>query len=132
MAKQQLTKTRPGAISTKVAPASANKKAAPASKKGPRPKHVPQRTCIACRTTDSKRGLIRLVRTPEGQVEIDETGKKGGRGAYLCRTRECWEIGLAKKALDNALKMTIDPDTRARLKSFGDTLPEKSAIEAEE
>lgn len=129
MSKQQLTKAKPG-VTTNAAPASPNKKAASA-KKGPRPKHIPQRTCIACRSTDTKRGLIRLVRTPEGQVEIDETGKKAGRGAYLCRTRECWEIGLAKKALDNALKITINPETRASLKSFGETLPEKSAIEAE-
>jgi hypothetical protein len=45
-------------------------------KKMLRPKHIPQRTCIACRTHDAKRGLLRLVRTPEGIVEIDETGKK--------------------------------------------------------
>ncbi len=101
------------------------------TKKGPRPKHVPQRTCIACRTTGAKRGLLRLVRTPENLVEIDEGGKKAGRGAYLCKTRECWEIGLGKKALDNALKMTIDPESRAKLKNFGDTLPVRSATEVE-
>src|SRR5947209_1216587 len=100
MAKQATIKAKQKAI-TSAAPA----KAPALGKKGPRPKHVPVRTCIACRTSDAKRGLIRLVRTPEGSVEIDETGKKAGRGAYLCRVRECWEIGLAKKALDNALKM---------------------------
>ncbi len=101
------------------------------SKKGPRPKHVPQRTCIACRSHDVKRGLQRIVRTPQGTIELDETGKKNGRGAYLCRTRECWEIGLGRKALDNALKVSLDPETRARLKSFGESLPGRSAIPAE-
>src|SRR5688572_21393040 len=48
--------------------------------KGQRPKHVPQRTCVACREIDAKRGLIRLVRTPEGTVDVDPTGKRAGRG----------------------------------------------------
>jgi hypothetical protein len=91
-----------------------------------RPKHVPQRTCIACRSSDAKRQLLRIVRTPDGQVEIDPTGKKNGRGAYLCKIKGCWEIGLNKKALDNALKITIDPQTRAKLKAFGAELPEKA------
>jgi predicted RNA-binding protein YlxR (DUF448 family) len=125
---KQSTKTKPGSTS-EAAPVTTKQQAS--GKKGSRPKHVPQRTCIACRSTDAKRQLIRLVRTPEGQVEIDETGKKNGRGAYLCRTRECWDIGLAKKALDNALKITIDPENRARLKAFGETLPERSAVEVE-
>src|SRR4051812_22477496 len=85
-------------------------------KNGPRPKHVLQRTCIACRSHDAKRGLVRIVRTPTGTVEVDETGKKNGRGAYLCRIGECWETGLARKALENALKVPLDPETRARLK----------------
>lgn len=96
--------------------------------KGPRPKHVPQRTCVACRTHDAKRGLVRLVRTPEGAVEVDEIGKKNGRGAYLCRVRECWEVGLAKKVLDSALKVTISPEDRAKLKVYGESLPERSAV----
>ena len=94
-----------------------------------RPKHVPQRLCIACRSHDTKRGLVRIVRTPQGTVELDETGKKNGRGAYLCRTRECWDIGLSRKALDNALKTQIDPENRAQLQSFGEKLPEKSATD---
>ena len=51
--------------------------------RGPRPKHVPQRTCIACRKVAGKRGLVRLVRTAEGNVEVDPSGKQAGRGAYL-------------------------------------------------
>jgi predicted RNA-binding protein YlxR (DUF448 family) len=111
----------------------ANNKAAPKPNKlkGPRPKHVPQRTCIACRTNDSKRGLLRLVRTPEGRVEVDETGKKAGRGAYLCKVKECWQAGLEKKYLENALKISIDQETKLKLREFGNTLPERSAVEVE-
>ncbi len=99
--------------------------------KGIRPKHVPQRTCIACRSHDAKRGLVRVVRTPEGVVEVDETGKKNGRGAYLCRNRQCWETGVGRKALDNALKIQIDSESRTRLKSYGESLPERSAADVE-
>ena len=115
--------------------ASTNQKSVTSAKvkvqKGMRPKHVPQRTCIACRSHDAKRGLVRVVRTPEGTVEVDETGKKNGRGAYLCRYRDCWEAGVARKALDNALKIQIDPESRIRLKSYGESLPERSAADVE-
>ena len=110
-------------------PAARPKKAA----KGPRPRHIPQRMCIACRTTDAKRQLQRIVRTPEGGVEIDDTGKKNGRGAYLCRIRECWETALTRKAIDNALKITLDPDTKARLREYANTnLPTRAEVEAAE
>ncbi|NTW02980.1 MAG: YlxR family protein [Oscillochloris sp.] len=75
--------------------------------RGPRVKHVPQRTCIACRRTDAKRGLIRLVRTPDGRAEVDSTGKRHGRGAYLCHTLACWEAAIKRHALERALR--IDP-----------------------
>ncbi len=55
-----------------------------ASKQPKKQKHVPLRTCISCRETKSKRELLRVVRTPDGHVLIDATGKKSGRGAYLC------------------------------------------------
>lgn len=118
-----------------MAAASTNqKKVSPAgtkAQKGMRPKHVPQRTCIACRSHDAKRGLVRVVRMPDGTVEVDETGKKNGRGAYLCRYRDCWETGIARKALDNALKVQVDPESRSRLKSYGESLPERSAADEE-
>lgn len=119
-------------MKTQTKPALVGKSANPKSKiQNPKSKHVPQRTCIACRTHDVKRGLVRLVRTGEGTVEVDETGKKNGRGAYLCRVRECWQIGLGRKALDNALKMPIEPENRTRLKEYGESLPERSAAEVE-
>lgn len=73
--------------------------------KGPRPRHVPQRTCIACRKVDAKRGLTRLVRLAEGRVAIDPTGKHAGRGAYVCAERGCWEAALKRKAVERALKI---------------------------
>ncbi|MBX0326200.1 YlxR family protein [Oscillochloris sp. ZM17-4] len=70
-----------------------------------RVKHVPQRTCVACRRTDAKRGLIRLVRTAEGRVEVDSTGKRHGRGAYLCHTAACWELAMKRRTLERALRV---------------------------
>ena len=70
-----------------------------------RQKHKPQRTCIACREIKDKRDLIRVVRTPEGKVILDPSGKANGRGAYLCRQASCWEKSLHKKLLVRALKV---------------------------
>lgn len=87
-----------------------------------RHRHVPQRSCIACRRTDSKRELIRIVRTPQG-VQIDPTGKLAGRGAYLCKARECWQKALKISALNRALKTTISVEEQAMLQAFADSLP---------
>ena len=87
-----------------------------------RPRHVPQRTCVACRTTGAKRGLVRVVRSAEGRVEVDETGKKPGRGAYLCRTRECWDRALKGKVLEYALKTAITAEDKTALQAFAATL----------
>lgn len=57
-------------------------------------KHIPLRTCVACRTVRAKRELIRIVRTPEGHICVDSTGKMNGRGAYLCRNRRCWQSAI--------------------------------------
>ena len=84
--------------------------------KGPRPKHVPQRTCIACRRTDAKRGLIRLVRDAEGRVALDPTGKRTGRGAYLCHDPACWDQALKRNGLARALRIdTLLPEDRLAL-----------------
>lgn len=81
---------------------------------------VPQRTCVNCRETAAKRGLVRLVRTPEGTVEIDETGKKAGRGAYLCRRFECWQEALKKERLAKALRVRLwEADAKA-LEAYAD------------
>jgi len=89
----------------------------------PRQKHVPQRTCIACRKTQGKREFVRIVRTPEGEVRIDPTGKLAGRGAYLHKSRDCWDQALSGQRLNAALKTTVTPDSLASLKAYAATLP---------
>jgi predicted RNA-binding protein YlxR (DUF448 family) len=91
--------------------------------KGPRPKHVPLRTCIACRRADAKRGLIRIVRDAEGRVAIDPTGKRAGRGAYLCHDKACWDGALKRRALERALRLeALQPEDRVALEAFANGL----------
>ena len=73
-----------------------------------RKKHVPMRTCVGCRQSAPKRDLIRIVRNPEGVVELDLTGKRSGRGVYICAQEECLAAAVKGKQLDRALKTTID------------------------
>ncbi len=82
-------------------------------------RRVPQRTCVGCRTIGGKRDLIRLVRTPEGQVEVDTTSKLDGRGAYVCAQGSCWEEALTKDRLARALKTSISTDVRDDLLRIG-------------
>ncbi len=95
-----------------------------------RRKHVPQRTCIVCQRSGPKGELLRLVRTTDGQVLVDETGKLPGRGAYLCRRPECVEKGGTKKIIERALKMKISGEAlkclRQRLQS---ALPHPASAE---
>jgi predicted RNA-binding protein YlxR (DUF448 family) len=88
-----------------------------------RPRHVPQRTCIACRQEEGKRSLIRIVRTPEQTVAVDTTGRANGRGAYLHPLRACWVKALKGGTIRNALKITPAPDDVERLRAFGEALP---------
>lgn len=80
-----------------------------------RRKHIPLRRCIACRQQRAKRDLLRIVRTPEGQIEIDPTGKRSGRGAYVCATHSCWEMALAQGRLGRALKCQVSAQEVAGL-----------------
>ena len=93
--------------------------------KSAKPKHVPQRTCVGCRTVLAKRTLTRIVRRPDG-VFIDPTGKMNGRGAYLHDLRSCWERGL-KDSLANGLKVTLTPEDRQRLENYMASLPVEPA-----
>ena len=87
-----------------------------------RKKHVPQRTCIGCHEIHGKREMIRVVRTPEGQIVIDETGKINGRGAYLCRQKGCWENVLKGNQLSRALKTDIGEKEKDMVRAFAATL----------
>lgn len=79
-------------------------------------KPTPQRMCAICRTKDAKRALTRLVKLADGGVEIDPTGKRNGRGAYVCDNPVCWEKALTTGALEKALRTTLDSEARARLR----------------
>ncbi len=100
--------------------------AAPAAGKGrtKSTKHVPERTCVACRTARPKRHLVRIVRTPEGGVEVDKTGRRNGRGAYLCPAQECWRLARTRRSLDQALGIAVSQETWQSLEEFSQRLPE--------
>ncbi|SDW26587.1 RNase P modulator RnpM [Paenibacillus sp. CF384] len=72
-----------------------------------RPRKIPLRKCVACQEMKAKKELIRVVRTPEESVLIDLTGKKAGRGAYLCGKVACFKLAKKSRALDRALKQTV-------------------------
>ena len=82
-------------------------------------KHIPQRTCVACREVKTKRELIRLVRISNGTVEVDPSGKKAGRGAYLCQSPECWEDGLKRGRLEYNLRTALTQENRQQLIRYG-------------
>jgi uncharacterized protein len=81
------------------------------------PRQPPQRTCVACRSTGDKRQLIRVVRL-ESSVAVDPSGKKHGRGAYLCHNPACWQAALQKGRLDAALKRKLTADDRLSLAEY--------------
>ncbi len=80
-----------------------------------RPRKVPLRKCVACNEMMPKKELIRVVRTPAEEVQIDLTGKKAGRGAYLCGKLACFKLAKKSKALDRALKHPVGEDIYDRL-----------------
>lgn len=89
-----------------------------------RPRHVPQRTCVACRLGKPKREMVRLVRLAEGNVAVDPTGKKSGRGAYLCSDPACWQAGLKRGVLVRALKLDhLVAADAAALEAYSRALP---------
>ena len=86
-----------------------------------RVKHIPQRTCIGCKSTLAKRELVRVVRTDSGVI-VDPTGKVAGRGAYVHNTRACWEQAL-KGSISHALRVELTQEDRERLTGYMNQLP---------
>ena len=78
-------------------------------------KRKPQRTCLGCRTSKDKNELIRIVRSPEGTVSCDLTGKANGRGAYICPDSACLAKAVKSRALSRALKTEIPEEVISRL-----------------
>lgn len=72
-----------------------------------KPRKIPLRKCVACQQMMAKKELIRVVRTPEGELLIDLKGKRAGRGAYLCGKVECFRLAKKAKSLDRALKQPV-------------------------
>ncbi len=77
--------------------------------------NIPQRTCIVCRDVGSKKSLIRIVKVNENDIELDLTGRKNGRGAYICRNPECFKNLKKKGALERSFKMSISSEIYDRL-----------------
>jgi predicted RNA-binding protein YlxR (DUF448 family) len=81
-----------------------------------RRKHIPQRTCVVCRQTAAKRALVRIVRTVDEGIQVDFTGKRNGRGAYLCDQAACWQRAIETDILEKALRTTLTEGDRQRLR----------------
>lgn len=88
-------------------------------------KKIPLRKCVGCQEMKSKKELIRILREEDGQVVLDTTGRKNGRGAYLCYSSECFDKAARSKALERALKTAICAETYADLKKEIDTIERK-------
>lgn len=80
------------------------------------PKKIPQRTCMACQEKKDKRDLVRIVRSPEGEISVDLTGKKPGRGAYICPNLECLNKVIKSRRLERSLETTISQEIYESLK----------------
>ena len=78
-------------------------------------KKVPMRMCVGCREMKPKKERLRVVRSPEGTVSIDTTGRKPGRGAYVCRSAECLKRAIKQKQLERAFECPLGEETHASL-----------------
>ena len=79
-------------------------------------KKIPMRTCIGCNNAKPKKELIRIVKSADGEVSIDFTGKKNGRGAYVCRDISCLEKAIKTKRLSRTFEMPIENEVYEKLK----------------
>ncbi len=80
-------------------------------------KKIPLRQCLGCREMKPKRELVRVVRSPEGNVSVDGTGRSPGRGAYLCRNAACLQKAIKSRALSRALEAEIPADVYDALRA---------------
>lgn len=76
---------------------------------------IPLRQCTGCGERKEKKELIRVIRTPEGEIVMDFTGKKNGRGAYICNSMDCLKMAKKRKSLDRSLKVTISEEVYQEL-----------------
>lgn len=78
-------------------------------------KQIPIRQCVGCREMKQKNELVRVIRTPEQEIVLDTTGKKNGRGAYLCSNIDCFNKAVKSKAISRALQMEIPEEIYAKI-----------------
>ncbi len=79
-------------------------------------KKVPLRQCVGCGEMNSKKDMMRVIKTAEDDIVLDKTGKKNGRGAYLCMKKECLEKAIKQKGLERSLKTNIPIEVVESLK----------------
>ena len=79
-------------------------------------KKTPQRQCVGCGEMKNKRDMIRILKTAEGEIVLDATGKKNGRGAYLCFDRECLEKAIKSMGLERSFKMPVSGEVYEKLR----------------
>lgn len=80
-------------------------------------KKIPMRQCVGCGEMKAKKELVRILKTKENEIIIDKTGKKNGRGAYICSSRECLEKSIKNHGLERSFKMKIDSGVYDSLKN---------------
>lgn len=85
-------------------------------------KKIPMRKCIGCNEMKSKKELIRVIKTPEGEILLDATGKKNGRGAYICRTKACLAKAIKSKGLERSFQMVIPKEIYDSLEKEMETI----------
>ena len=89
-------------------------------------KKIPLRKCIGCGEMKNKKEMMRVIRTPENQVTLDVTGKKNGRGAYLCLSRDCLAKAMKNRGLERSLKIAVGQDVFESLERELDAIESKS------
>lgn len=78
-------------------------------------KKIPLRQCVGCMEMKEKKSMMRVLKTPEGEIVLDVTGKKNGRGAYLCKCMECLQKAQKNKGLERSFKMSLSKEIYAGL-----------------
>ena len=91
-----------------------------------KPMKIPMRMCVGCRQMKPKKELLRVVRSPEGEVSLDPTGKKPGRGAYCCYSADCLKRALKQGQLDRQLEVKLTPEVNQSLTETMNRLLEES------
>ncbi len=94
-------------------------------------KKLPERKCVGCGISKPKKELVRVVRSPEGEISLDPIGKAAGRGAYICKSLSCLEAAKKTKRLEKNLNSTIDGSVYERLekelsKASGEVISDES------